>query len=362
MRKIKWSRIFKIIAVNLLILLILLLLLEFGLKRFDPRSKMVTGQDFIICDHDFYYVPHPILGYYNKPGNYNCTLGNLNFNLTILEDTSRTTGFKGFGEECEAKETLFMFGCSMTWGHGLRDEETMAYLLQSRLSCVEVKNYGIGAGSTVQSYLLLKSLIARGEVPDIAVINYAGIHDERNAFKGTWRQMWQFMLADNKMNNARTDYGELYIPYAEINAQDSVEYKRFPVFEILEKVSIADQSELISRLSKAKLKEQIYGMDAEDVPPTEKQMLSYRILKDFQKLCDDHNIQLLVTGIDSDFDTPKVIEMLNSSSTLAVDITVDLKDNQYNLEPVDEHPNGLANKIFAERVYNFLLENKIIAP
>jgi hypothetical protein len=362
MKRINWKRIFKIIAVNLLILLLLLLLVEFGLKRFAPRSKMVTGQEVIVCDKEFYFVPHPIVGYYSKPGNYKCELGDLAFNLTVLEDSSRFTGFTGFKDDCAKKEQLYMFGCSFTWGHGLRDEETMAYQLQSRLGCVQVKNYGIGAGSTVQSYLLLKSLIERGEAPNLVVVNYAGIHDERNAFKGTWRQMWQFMLADNKVNGAKTDYGELYIPYAELDDQEQVQYKRFPVFEILEKVTISDQSELISRLAKAKLKEQIYGMDAQDIPPTEKQMLSFRILKDLQDLCDAHGIKLLVTGIDAGFNTAKVIEMLKNNGVQAVDISVDLLDNQYNLEPVDEHPNALSNKIYSERIYQYLVESKMILP
>ena len=360
MGKLKSVRILKIIAVNIAILLVLLLLLEVSLKHIAPRSKMVTGQQFIICDSDFYYIPHPVLGYFNLPGQYDCNLGEISFNLTILDDTSRYTGFNGFSPLCDSTQNLYLFGCSFTWGHGISDTQTMAYQMQSKLPCTHVKNYGIGASSTVQSYLLLKSLIKNNDKPNVVVVNYASIHDERNAFKGKWRQMWQYMLVDNKTNNAKTDYGNLSFPYAEINENDSLVFDYFPVYEILNYVKIEDKSEIIGRLSIPKLKEQIFSMDGEDIPPTEKQKLSIRVLKEIHQICVSNNIQLVVTGIHHDDDTKKVLNALDEAGILTVDISVNTYQDIYNLQPIDEHPNWLANQIYAEKALEYLKQKEII--
>lgn len=360
MNKTKWIRVLKIIAVNVLILVVLLFILEVVLKKISPVNETVTGSELIICDSVFYDVPHPLLGFYNLPGKYNCDLGPINFNLNILEDSSRYTGFNGFDENCTKTQKVYLFGCSITWGHGLTDEATMAYKLQSKLKCTEVKNYGIGAGSNVQSYILLKSLIERGEAPDIVVVNYGSLHDERNAFKGKWRQMWQHMLVDNKINETEKDFGKLLFPYAEIDEKDSVQFKKFPVYEILDKVSIKDKSEVMEILVRANAREDVYALDGEDISVSKKQVLSYRVLKEIHKLCKANKIEFIVTGIYNDDSTIEVLQLLNADGINTVDISVDNFDNNYTLAPVDGHPNDTANTIYTERLYEFLTSNDIV--
>ena len=43
-----------------------------------------------------------------------------------------------------------------------------------------------------------------------------------------------------------------------------------------------------------------------------------------------------------------------------VDISVDLSKKEYNFLPIDAHPNALANREFADKLFRFIKENNFL--
>jgi len=71
------------------------------------------------------------------------------------------------------------YGCSVTYGTGLRDTETYTALLQAAFPDICMLNRGIGGHGTVQNYLQLRRDIAGGAV-DAAVFGVLSDHRFRN--------------------------------------------------------------------------------------------------------------------------------------------------------------------------------------
>ncbi len=74
---------------------------------------------------------------------------------------------------------IAFYGCSFTYGTGLRDEETFTALLQATYPDLHIVNRGIGGHGSVQNYLQLRRDIAAGAV-DAAVFAILSHHRFRN--------------------------------------------------------------------------------------------------------------------------------------------------------------------------------------
>jgi hypothetical protein len=77
-------------------------------------------------------------------------------------------------------------------------------------------NFGVPSYSMVQSFLLFKNNIEKGNIPQDAIFLYGSFHDERNAMSNTWVK-----------NFSRKNF-DFEVPYINKNTEENynVKYKK----------------------------------------------------------------------------------------------------------------------------------------
>ena len=329
----------KTILAICILFVIILLTCEIVLRVLGYKAYQQMDVPFTDCGRSFIKAD-PYLGFSYRPGHFNCAVNGLPFTLTQEADSSRATSNS---PTCDSP-VIYLHGCSLTWGHGLCDSATMGWKLQHLISHGCVKNFGIGAGSNVQSYLLLKRSILDHQIPDIVVLNYTTYHHTRNCLTWPWRRLWMTILAherptDNSWNN-------ITIPYARINNNDQLEIRYMTESELQRGVPFKEYSVVFNLLNEAYQK-----FRDRDVNET---IITESIIKEMAALCAEHHIRFIVTEIIKDKLADRVISDLKDRDIEVGDISVDITNNKYNLKPYDGHPNEKANDIYAQKLLQIL--------
>ncbi len=99
----------------------------------------------------------------------------LMFHLTIDDKGRRVTSYRTPSDS----RHLYIIGDSLIFGWGLDDEETMPWLLQTRLPTYDVENLSLNTYSTIHALLQLRELGSNIHPDDIIVLSY---HEVTNDF------------------------------------------------------------------------------------------------------------------------------------------------------------------------------------
>ena len=177
-----------------------------------------------------FFRAHPTLGYTHIPGRFTVTLGSgYSFNVAHLPNTLRITRPIDSYKKPERKEEIWIFGGSFTHGWSINDEETYPWLLQERFPEYDVVNFGVSGYGTIHSMLQFREAL-KTKTPKVAILAYAGFHDERNTFSRTRRKR---VVPWNRL-------GPLVQPYAQLDRKGKlqysfadVEYSEFPMMRYL---------------------------------------------------------------------------------------------------------------------------------
>lgn len=227
-------------------------------------------------------------------------------------------------------DSIWIFGCSFTYGMGLNDEDTFPWVLQERFPDYRVVNFGQCGYGTLQPLLQLRQALETESPPRVAVLTYGEFHDERNTLRGRWRKGFFYY----------NTLGPLQQPYARLDrngqitvGMSSAEYKGLPFMK---------QSALIHTLEeKHDILSDQYIIRSHEV--------SKGLIAEFARECEAHGIALIVAGIYIHNGTSDVLAFCREKGLSTVDIGVDIfSDPAYSLMPNDDHPNGRANKVYAD--------------
>jgi len=85
-----------------------------------------------------------------------------------------------------------------------------------------------------------------------------------------------------------------------------------------------------------------------------KEKLTLDLFKKIQSLCQENNIELLVTGLTKGSKTMAVLSQLSSLGISTLDISVDLSDSTFTQLPHDSHPNSSAHRHYFKKIYSYL--------
>jgi len=295
-------------------------------ERVAPAVQVTPGERFFVKD--------PTLGYTHIPGTFTVTLGTgHSFRVTHLPNTFRVTKpLAGYGRPGNKKE-IWLFGCSITHGWSLNDEQTYPWRLQERFPDYEVVNYGVSGYGTIHSLLQFRDALER-KSPKIAVVAYAGFHDRRNTFL---RIRQKRVAPLNKL-------GPLMQPYARLGQNGQlrfgmaeVEYREFPFMRY----------SALSHFLESKYDELEEGL-------YQGHRVSEVLVQDMAGLARRHDVQLVVAGITPHRDTQSMLRFAHEHGILSIDISGDPNVPGYLNLPYDNHPSALANKQFAEKLETFL--------
>jgi hypothetical protein len=176
--------------------------------------------------------------------------------------------------------------------------------------------------------------------PEIAIVAYAGFHDERNVFSRRRRKFvaeasW---IHDLQMPVATIDdAGSLSVHY------DTVDYRPWPLMRSSSIVHLAE------RTYNAWLVKRRADHDQE---------VTKSILRRIAEDCDRYQVRLVVAGIAPGAETGSILAWCRETGIEAVDISVDRNDPANTNLPFDAHPSPHAHRQFAEVLHRYLTSSE----
>jgi hypothetical protein len=145
-----------------------LFILQRALVKAHGRNKTVDES----IDHGPLFERNDELGFSMRPGRYRVTetFDNLThfFDLTVDESGRRVTSYA----PVKAAKRLIITGDSAVFGWGLDDEETLPWLLQTRLPQFQVLNLTVTSYSSLQALMQLRRLEPPLGPDDVVVLEY----------------------------------------------------------------------------------------------------------------------------------------------------------------------------------------------
>jgi hypothetical protein len=330
----------KKIALVVFSLLILIALAGIG-GEIIVRSKGVqpwqlSDVNIIVSPGGKLYNKHPVLGYVHIPGDFSVTLQDgYSFKMTHLPNTLRITRLLATYNEPRPHKEIWIFGCSLTYGWSLNNQETYPWLLQERFPQYEIVNFGVGGYGTIHSLIQLREALQKGRRPALIILAYAGFHEERNVFL---RNEQKVVAPFNKL-------GPGVHPYARLEANGKLsyhvtdlKYREFPL------MSYSALSHFLEQIYN-KFEENYYHM----------RQVSEALVLEIAGIAQKNEIPFVIAGITASPGTSKMLSLLQQHGFKAVDISVDLNIKENTNLPHDMHPNAATNRQYADKLETFLL-------
>lgn len=287
-------------------------------------------------------IPHPYLGFALNPGSFEVQINQAKpYKVTHGSDSLRISHPSILPDSLEK---VFLLGCSYTYGMGVDDKDSFAYLLQTAFPTYHIKNFGVPGFGNVQSYLQLEAEIKKGNVPKIVILNLVDFHLDRNVLTPDYRKNLQLGFArsskeiKNQMKPGRIPFilsnkGELIFKW---ESWDSV-YQNWRGREDLASVnlfqSLADKWE------------------RDNMQPTDQSLLLY---KAFQDLCEKHGILFCISNLRANKKSEELLEAISGIGIDTLEMGLDLLSTDFSSLPEDSHPNSSAHRHYFQKISSYL--------
>ena len=270
------------------------------------------------------FKPHPVLGWSLTP--------NKKVKVEFRNNVIQNVGADGFRKvpahsEHSSKGINFnLYGCSYTFGTGLKDEETLANLLQIKNPEINFNNRGVSGYGNVQSYLSFETDILKGNV-QAALFLIHNVHRRRNIPHP--ERMKQFLSLDWHR------IGVEHVPCYTASEDGSFAIRFVPIWQPCLKG---------------------HGIDV--FLPQERDYNSALIgtCQAIADLADKHDVPVGFVLV-----SPISLTLRDDLSSLPNWLDIGLTGAEYTFAPFDSHPNARANKIFAERLDTLVIDMKSMA-
>jgi len=267
----------------------------------------------------------PLLGYSCRPGVHEVLIdrgnGQLRFQATIGQDGFRVTSTSK--PDQPDLQHLWLMGCSYTWGLGVSDEATFAWLLQDRFPEVRVENLSCNGYGTTQAYLLLKAAHEHlRPQPAVAVVVYNSFHLERNIASVNYIQSLSAAGEAFGRSNA-------FFPQARLE-HGTVRTVPIALFQPLDVAALAS--------------------------PASAEETTIALLREMKRLANDMNTRLVVAFQSGPSDDP-VVAFARQEQLPVADIRINLDADGgalYRNFPYDLHPNVKAHQLYASALHTEL--------
>jgi hypothetical protein len=289
-------------------------------------------------------IAHPSLGFALHPGDFEVTINEgLHYSVRHGSDSLRVSNETV--DRGEVKNVVYFFGCSYTYGMGVDDSLTFPYLVSRNLPNSLVKNFGVPGYGTVQTLLQLEKFIAAGDIPDIAIINYADFHDDRNSLTPRYRRDL-YMGYQRSNPSVKKSMQDSQLPFVVKNG-DGLVIDFCPWDQLYDHWTYRETFALVNLLQDWSDQNQMRSIDKE-----ENTRYLFSVIK---ALCDQTGIRLIVTGLTPSASTKILLSDLREQQIEALDISVDLASDHYRNAPYDDHPNQAAHAVFAKKITAYLV-------
>lgn len=336
----KYLRDFLIILITTLLLLeVALRLLGYQAFHFPPFT--------ITSEPAGALIPHSEFGLALQPGTFKITMNDsLEYSSERQADSTRFTGNR------HSQNHIDFHGCSFTYGMAVNTEDAFAYLLQEKVdSQFSIRNKAVPGYGNIQGLLSLKqSITQKATLPQTIIMFYASFHDDRNALNPQYREhlYYGFLNMDQEIKEKFNNASHARFPYAQMNDQ-KLQIQHSSTKQLFKPLPLREHSALVNLIQKTTNNQTNSQINSNQI--------SQEILLEMNRLCKENEIEFIVASIVKDTLTSQTLAELRKSGVSTLDMGLDiLNDNQYNNLPYDSHPNALAHRIYAEKLYQFLNE------
>lgn len=313
--------------------LIILLIVEIALRFLGFNPYETPQYSFDVSPYFCY--DSDSLGITLKPGIFQIDInGGLKFTATHSIEGHR----ESLSPSDSASFVVHIYGCSYTYGTGVTDQAIYPTLLQQEHPELAITNFATPGYGTLQFYLQLKENIAKQNIPDIAILNVASFHEERNLLSKSYLY---------KLYQGHELFGEVVSKeriYPRIKEEEpgiSVEY--INLFEAFHPFVGRKYSSIINLL------EQFTLQEPSSLSST------FTILAEISMLCKTEEIDLIIADVDSSSNEIKSFCLKNNLNY--TNISPDFTQDKYRNMPLDFHPSEEAHKVYAEKVAAILAKH-----
>ena len=202
-------------------IIVSLLIAEVALRIFGYKPmQSVVGP----ANEPLMLEPDTELGWRNKPGKYvypGYSEEVKEVTTTIGELYNRAASYS----PDNSLPAMIITGGSFVMGHAISDQETFSWQLQEDFPDLRVINLGTGAYGTYQSFLLLKSTLAKGVKPKFILYGLYEQHEDRNVASARW-------IKDLKRGSYRGHVSQPHVEFTdngELLTYPGTTYPSFPL-------------------------------------------------------------------------------------------------------------------------------------
>lgn len=323
------------ITFTLLISLFFILFLELFLRLigFSPiefNQKVVSKPE----------VPYTSdsLGINLKKGTFKISINNkVDYTATHDNEGKRITSKTPIRD----KNNIWIFGCSFAYGVGVNNEESYPFLLQTFLKNYKVDNFAIPGSASIQSYLKLKEQLSKGHTPKIVVVSYATFHEERNQLT----RGFESNLYDGLKLHKGLKLNKYYYPRCKI-VNNKIDIKNIDITEDFTPIPWVEKSAIatfINQTWNAFEDKKIIGFP-----------VSKYLILEFQKLAKQYNFKLIIADVAYSKRSNEIKTFCLKRNINYVTISPDFSLGNYTLAPYDYHPNKMAHKVYAYKLYEYI--------
>jgi len=274
------------------------------------------------------------LGFQLCPGEFSITLNKaLTFQTTHLSDGTRWVNASD-----TTQQAVHLFGCSFTYGYGVNDQETFAYMMQQEFPRWHFRNFAVPGYGTAQAVLRLEEAIRAGEAPKVAVLVYSAAHAERDVMAFSWRRALK--IGFSRSND---------------RVEQSMQGARFPYWDLsAQKLSEAKWDELYANWFGREtfaIVNALQSNSEKEIPESAQRSGSLALVQRFVQICAEHRIQAIIVNLDGAQLSKKDFQ---ESTALLCPIFFDFSNHALTNYPHDEHPNKKGHLFIFERIKSCL--------
>jgi hypothetical protein len=321
---------------------VLLILSEVILRLFGREPYNLEVIDTVAKPGGKLFQPDSLLGYKHLPGKFEITIRNkLVFEAThSTMTTNRITKRVSDTSFGKSKNEIWIFGGSSSYGWGINDDQTYAWLLQSYFKELEIVNFSVNGFGPLHSLIQFKEAIKKNKNVKAAIFAYGSYQDRRSTASRGRRKF--FVGPWNKFGNYKQPVAEILDDGRLSHHLELLNYTELPLMRY---------SALVHTIEKAIIKIENKIIDING--------LSKKIIEEFNREATKNNVDFLVAGIWNDELTLNFINWCKTQNISSLDMSVNLLEEGYSNRPYDEHPSSKAHSVYAERLQKYIIDSLI---
>ena len=295
-----------------------------------------------------FFVRDSLTGWSMKPGKFSLSkLGTDDiFEATIDANGNRNSG----PDTCSTRRPeIQVYGCEFTFGFSIPDSASCCYKLQTLLPQYKISNKAVISYGLTQMFLSLQESLQHGDTPQIAVFNYGSFQDMRTPLHHRWSAICRYTVTQG---DDISEFQEISYPYFDLN-NDTLALRHTPLEQLSGNWPLTDKFATLQCLNS------VFYMLHDLTQTGYLHRIAQKTSLAIMEYCRANHITPVFATV-----TPEAADILDSWSAqgfITLNYGISIKDSRYNGGKIDPgHPNSAAHTLYANKLYQLLLEKKLI--